>query len=114
MDKITTNDQEVITTLRAVVAERPDYVYTNPFPDDAGTCRYVHGDTPGCLVGHVLHRLGVPLEELSRHEGKNACSVAADLLDGISSDASWAIEHAQFRQDLGDTWAEALKAAGQA
>lgn len=114
MDKIITTDDEVMATLRAVVAERPDYVYEAPEEDG---CVYVADGTPSCLVGHVLHRLGVSLEALSvldMNGGLAAWRAVPGVLDGVSGstvDRLWA---AQTAQDNGDTWGEALEYADRA
>lgn len=77
---ITATDEQVIDVMRAVVAEvGPGFVYERPAPSDTygDVCMYVHTDDagnprPGCIVGHVLHRLGVPLDVLASHEKNGA------------------------------------------
>jgi hypothetical protein len=105
-------DEKIMATLREVVAERPEFIYQKP-PASEGhiaVCRYVHGDVPGCLIGHVLHRLGVSLETLSVHEGQPAQYLAGTL--DIGGDAvRWALGAAQEAQDGGSTWHEALACA---
>lgn len=119
MEKITVSEADVINTLQTVVDERPDYVYARPahMPDALGLCRYVHtaeGDpetrTPGCLVGQVLDRLGVPLEELERNEGAGAISVVPKFID-TTSRAVEILADAQNYQDGGDSWSESLSIA---
>lgn len=115
---------QVLETLKAVVAERPDYVYEAPahqvHMDPEGlinsTCFYVHADEdgsnerPGCLVGEVLHRLGVPLAELAEHEGNGASQVARVF--GVDDrDALTVLDEAQCHQDQGVAWGRALEAA---
>lgn len=115
MEKITVSEADVIATLRAVVAERPNYVYQKPaHMDDEYSCLYVHTDaddeekrTPGCVVGHVLNRLGVPLDELEKREGKAAFRVVPDLAD-MPEGAVDALSRAQSSQDDSDTWSMAL------
>lgn len=119
MNKITTANETVLATLREVVAESPDYVYSNPVPSDERpdpdmSCMYVHGDVPGCLIGHVLHRLGVPLGELAKREGGAAYIVADDFLRGVSGGVLSRLDFAQGAQDSGKTWRDALIAAGVA
>ncbi|MGW9170138.1 hypothetical protein [Streptomyces decoyicus] len=124
-EKISVSEEQVLSTLREVVAERPDYVYSRPehFPQDSSSlnpaeqtdCLYVHpgkdeSATPGCVVGQVLHRLGVPLEELSLYEGDDAASVTSAVLDTASS-VYWVLFAAQWEQDSGETWGAALAAA---
>jgi hypothetical protein len=107
-----TAEQFRITT-REVVAERPEYVYTIPETDDPGEdfCKYVHGDEPGCVIGHVCHRLGVPLDELAKREGQAAADVVAQVL-GITSPSVLAFAgDLQWRQDCGEPWGVALARA---
>ncbi|MER6485724.1 hypothetical protein ABT264_19475 [Streptomyces virginiae] len=119
MDPITVTTDEVMTTLRAVVAERPEYVYRKPSDVDNtwDACLYVHPagggreeEAPGCVVGTVLHRLGVPLAELAMREGTAAYSVVHELLD-VPDEAQAALQYAQTQQDGGSTWSRALQAA---
>ncbi|MGW9170130.1 hypothetical protein [Streptomyces decoyicus] len=106
-----------MNTLRAVVAEKPGFVYEPPDGPDGG-CMYVHEDehgrqVPGCLVGHVYNRLGASLDALSLNEGHGPSFVASDpavRLD-LSFRALHALAEAQKSQDMGDTWSEALGAA---
>lgn len=117
-DLITVSDSMAIATLRDVVAERPEYIYEPPSGATAGAtaamCFYVHhidsGPVPGCLVGTVLHRLGVPLDKLAELEGCGAY-VVAGMTAYMSNDARCALARAQDAQDDGATWAVALAAA---
>lgn len=116
MEKIQTTDEAVMETLRAVVAERPDYVYDSEAVDENGVpmCVYVADGAPSCLVGHVLHRLGVPLDALSVFDesgGKDAQLVVRRVLDGTSGATAHRLWAAQSAQDNGETWGEALEAA---
>jgi hypothetical protein len=115
-------DEQLMDTLRAVVAEAPDKVYARPehmLKVGGTTCYYVHTDTDGapdecgCVVGHVLNRLGVPLDVLTEHEGRSAHKVLHGL--GIGSwKGQTALRYAQGRQDAGGTWASALADAERA
>jgi hypothetical protein len=118
-DHIALSDDQIMTTLREVVAERPDYVYAAPEHQvDPGNISrfYVHVDEdggnerPGCLVSVVLNRLGVPLEDLARREGNGAYTVARSLA-GVSTRIASALSEAQDAQDSGATWACALERA---
>lgn len=102
-------DEQVMTTLREVVAENPDYVYESPDRTADIPCLYVHDDKPGCLVGHVLNRLGVELEDLSEYEGSDADKFVRPGF--VSERAGRVLQHAQFEQDRGDAWRYALDAA---
>jgi hypothetical protein len=109
MEPVNVTAEKVLETLREVVAERPDYVYEAPEGYTAGagvTCFYVHGDVPGCVVGHVLNRLGVPLSDLALVEGRGAYKVADWFLNITDPDGAVDVEHVlyavQMRQDRGD------------
>lgn len=118
MDGIT--DKTVMTTLREVVAERPDFVYKaqTTYSDDDATpmCGYVHTNENGakvcgCLVGHVLNRLGVPLDTLAEYEGKGAEYVVEGLDLNLSRQTARVLWIAQDEQDRGKPWGEALAKA---
>ncbi|MFF5471025.1 hypothetical protein [Streptomyces achromogenes] len=107
--------------LNEAVAEKgADYVYTTPdgkqgTPEYQPTCLYVHGDKPGCIVGHALHRAGVSLSLLLEEEQDDASSVLRSLAqlgvlsytDGVSQ----LLYEAQQRQDHGTSWGEAVQQA---
>lgn len=92
-----------------------DYVYPEShkrqFPNqDQATCVYVHEGKPSCLVGQILHRHGVSLEELALRENIGGFSVTeatTETEDYVSSFMS----NMQWRQDEGWTWGEALAEA---
>jgi hypothetical protein len=109
---------KVMDTLRTVVAERPDYVYEAPeeLVTDGASCFYVHGDAPGCLVGQVLNRLGVPLTDMERYEGTGAYSLLPHVVEltgdpDAADDVATALTEAQYQQDQGVTWSKALELA---
>lgn len=118
MDGIT--DKTVMTTLREVVAERPDFVYKaqTTYSDDDATpmCGYVHtnengAQIPGCLVGHVLAKLGIPLDTLADFEGRGAHTVVRGLDLNLSQQTERVLWIAQVEQDSGKPWGEALAEA---
>lgn len=112
----------VIEVLTEIVDEfGEDHRYVNPDGVAAASgvdCMYVHGDKPGCIAGHALHRLGVPLEAMARIESETVCRTnmeligvrITDLEDGYEDEAS-PLYAAQAAQDRGETWGEALSAA---
>jgi hypothetical protein len=118
VERIKLSETQIMDTLREVVAERPEHVYESPEHMRNGyeTCFYVHVDSegndpqPGCLVGVVLHRLGVPLEQLAKREGSGACVVVSALVE-TTSDVANALDVAQSAQDCEKTWAQALASA---
>lgn len=74
------------------------------------SCAYLtHDDKPSCIVGHVMHRLGVSHEVLRREEG-STCRVFGDELDRAAIEVLLA---AQQMQDHYHTWGEALDVARQ-
>jgi porphobilinogen deaminase len=118
-DLSTVTDAELVDTLRAVIAEDPDHVYTVPeHMQDGKACYYVHEAhdnpddlTPGCVVGVVLDRFGVPLDVLHEREGENAATVLRKFFPKIRNETTDLFTYCQNRQDRGDTWAAALKYA---
>ncbi|MFD9205936.1 hypothetical protein ACFVZM_06610 [Streptomyces sioyaensis] len=117
MARITVDEETVLQTLRDVVAERPEYVYEAPehmrVMTTPASCFYVHtaeddADTCGCVVGHVLNRLGVPLEEMKRYEGSSAYDMVDELIN-TSESAILAMDAAQRYQDSGTPWGETLR-----
>lgn len=111
---IEVSDEDVLETLREVVAGREEFVYETPGND--GRCYYVHysadgNKAPGCLVGHVLHRLGGSLTgmESAEFEEPSGASSAAGIQLTYRSELALAM--AQEAQDSGLPWGEALSEA---
>ena len=99
--------------LDKAIAERgADYVY-NPPEEMAsqGQCYYVHGDQPGCIVGHVLNLFGVSLETLSTVEGNDAFYAIRKLLPSTSEVVREFLTDIQHNQDNGMRWGEAVNEA---
>jgi hypothetical protein len=111
---------EVLSALREVVGERPDHTYLALSDlSDLGACRYTLNGSPSCLVGHVLHRVGVPIETLEEFDLLASASMQA-LVDGapgqdsalvMEDDLAWALMAAQEAQDAGRRWGDALDCA---
>lgn len=112
-------DDLIIDTIKEVVAEKPDHVYTTPdHMKDGAACYYAHTDpeagdvlTPGCVVGAALHRLGVPLETLREYESMNAWYVLRHLAPGTTDVGRNFASDVQGNQDDGETWGAALALA---
>ena len=110
---MTTEVEQVLTILDQVVAEfGHDYVYQPPGPGDFA-CLYVHGKLwyrkPGCLVGQVLHRMGVPLRELAKND-KNNVAVTSNSFSVpivLHDDTKKVLAEAQRTQDNDQTWGQA-------
>ena len=89
-----------------------EYVY--PPAKVGSACTYVKGGAPSCLVGHILHEIGVPLERLRKADV--ACfgtSQGADMLtlhlrdEGVvqfTTEARRFLVELQSLQDGGETW----------
>lgn len=107
-------DEVILSTLREVVAERPEYTYSAPDymaeDEGGGRCFYVHKDengnpvSAGCVIGVVLHRLGVPLEWMEQLEGHPASSLLGRLLPHLSERTVLALGMVQGNQDNGNAW----------
>lgn len=102
-------NEDLLRTLREVAAEQPEKVYKSP-AGAGGSCFYVHGNEPGCIVGHALHRLGVPLETLKEHESDAARAPLNDLFPEVTEGAMDLVDSVQYLQDRGEPWGEAIKA----
>ncbi|MFI2031379.1 hypothetical protein [Streptomyces buecherae] len=115
---MTITDDTLMKTLRQVVAENPAHVYEGPeYSERDDDCLYVHRDEagaiegPGCVMGHVLHRLGIPLEDLAQYEGLAIACVVGRLTSGISQGTEEILRRVQTLQDEGSSWAEAYELA---
>lgn len=108
-------EKNIIRTLEQVVAERPDYVYRPA--DVAGHCMYVHKDpltgerTPGCVMGHVMHRMGVPFEKIMGLEGTAAAGALTQVFGTLSWETRFLVNEVQGRQDKSTPWGQALAEA---
>jgi hypothetical protein len=123
---IQTTLETIIRTAKDVVAESPDYTYEYPahLPraesiNSMSYCMYVHGDKPGCIVGHIMNRLGVSLDTLDVEEHNGARAVFKrhfKIADGVEfQEAASFLEVLQNQQDGASsagaeraTWADAL------
>ncbi|MEU5577803.1 hypothetical protein ABZ791_10620 [Streptomyces huasconensis] len=108
-------DSQVLSALRQIAAESPEKVYEAPgnMRDGWDTCYYVHRDedgteSPGCIVGQVLHRLGVPLADLKGVETLGAITVVQRITEGVSDGVAVFLREVQRKQDRGYAWGEAV------
>lgn len=74
-----TLDQVQGAAALAVEEKGPEHVYDRGNLGGHGDCFYVHEDGPGCIVGNILHRLGVPLELMIADEGMKASALLTSL-----------------------------------
>lgn len=103
------SDDELLATLDGLVADFGT--------DHHASCTYVMEDGPECIVGHVLHRLGVPLEALDRMEGDAFGQGDNSLWSAyvqMDEKQRHALRIAQVRQDTGSNWGTAVEAARSA
>ena len=113
----------VLTTAREVIAERgKDYVYPadkrirrEETMDGQGMCRYWHEEdnTAGCIVGTILHRLGVGAQTLSTYEGSSSNAIVDRVMPSLSVAARRFLSNAQMTQDRGATWQQAIEGAAE-
>ncbi|MCY0941891.1 hypothetical protein [Streptomyces antarcticus] len=111
--------KDTLAALKEVVKESPDTVYRAPEhmdPEGTGMCFYVHVDESGaptgagCVVGKVLHRLGVPLDTLRKVERLSASGAFNYFGQDGDSRLSTQLTEVQYRQDQGATWEAAYTA----
>jgi hypothetical protein len=112
---IVLTDEQVLSTLRQIAEESPEKVYEAPegMRDEWGSCYYVHHnedgtESPGCIVGQVLHRLGVPLAKLKEAETLGATAAVRLTTQGVSDNVSDFLRFVQQKQDRGVTWSKAV------
>jgi hypothetical protein len=112
---IVLTDTQVLSALRQIAEENPEKVYVAPadMRDEWGSCYYVHRDdqgneSPGCIVGQVLHRLGVPLADLKEAETLGATAAVRLTTQGVSDNVSDFLRFVQQKQDRGVTWSKAV------
>jgi hypothetical protein len=107
---LTYDDHRFIQAMRDVVAERgPDFVYPNEWRrDELDGCRYVYDGRPACIIGAALARMGVPLDVLSDHEGREASFVMRRAGLDVSDLVRDAAVVTQSAQDTGVDWGRVL------
>jgi len=126
MTVITITEADARRYMAEAVAERGDlYVYQ---PNRGGWgctyCKYNDDDeavAPDCLIGTILHKAGLPLAELSSHEGETAARFfgynvpmngpvhrnGQQPMVQATQRVVTALQRAQWAQDNGETWSEA-------
>jgi hypothetical protein len=129
---------EALHLLELVVKEHgEDYVYVglphsevcgdedcgDHYDGEEATCLYMHGERPGCIVGHLFHDYigvdvpaemeNVPVGQMVRNDPRNMPGCSPFQVPGvvITPEAHHVLAHAQGVQDGGNTWGEALAAA---
>lgn len=104
---------ETVAVLRAIVNDHGfEHVYTPPGP--GGQCVYVHDGKPSCLVGHVLHRLGLalpPSEQGMSNGWLAVVSADKDHRYPFDDAAIKLLAQVQARQDGGMPWGLVVREA---
>lgn len=102
--------KEVIQVAQAT----PEYKYVGPEDERGDTeCLYVHPATPdtpecpGCIMGVVLHNLGIPLDVLRNYEYIRIPRVLTDFVESNPHVVMWAAD-IQKQQDCGYSWGDAV------
>lgn len=102
-----------IKLLREIVDEHGrDHRYSRK--GGGGRCRYEYDGAPACLIGHVLHRAGLPVAELARMDvapvfaSTEISEVVLPLAVDMTDTARVVLGAAQLAQDHGETWGQAL------
>lgn len=119
---------EALDALKQAVDERGEtFRYTDRYPtEDYGSgCTYVVNESPACLAGAALDKLGVPLDALKALDlasgGVGSTTIASEAAERVlrsfdiemSGQAARALRTAQAAQDYGQDWGSALNAAEQ-
>lgn len=111
MEITTLTAERSLELLEEVVTEAgEDYVYSFNYGYQ-GTCVYVSDGKPACLVGRVLAKHGVPVQELAAWD--NLANIGASAIDQVNApfitdEALKILLTAQLTQDDGATWGQAL------
>lgn len=117
-DKI--DGKALISAVRELAAERPDFVYPAREIHAGPLCYYTTEEGAGdCIIGCAMERIGQPLPTQPRNGNSNC-----DLLNGPVSEPSWerALDNitefefgwlwrVQSKQDSGKSWSTAVREA---
>lgn len=106
------NIETVVNAADAIVAEVGDE-YRYEFLDGTTACKYVLNDQPACLVARILHRIGMPIEQLQYWDADRmpAFKMNSHAKAITNPDVFAFLASAQDEQDDGETWADAIKVA---
>lgn len=101
--------EEVDAAIEEVVAEAGEgYIYDGWKEQCLYGVRTVEGTIPSCLVGRVVHRLDHEGFYLLR-ESSTFSSQPDTIVTRFTDDCVWALQQAQWAQDHGWTWGNALR-----
>lgn len=107
-DTIHIDRSRALALAREVVAEYGEN-FRYRWPGEKTQCVYAYDGAPSCLVGHVLHRAGVTVDEL--HDMAGAIGEADDNLPGrvhLDDDANRLLRLMQGHQDGRIPWGQAV------
>ncbi len=108
---------EVITEMRKIATERPDFVYVEQPMNEperrTSGCSYVSASVglsegEGCIVGQALQRLGFDKAALQPFDG-HVASAALTGLGVTHGEGDYWIDKVQSKQDTGSSWGEAVR-----
>lgn len=104
--------QQLISSVRAHAAEKPDFIYESPEGD---SCVYVYAGCPSCLIGQALFDLGLIDASYEYHPCNCGGSNEIFYELGLELDASEAIwlRFVQYLQDTKHPWSECVALADQ-
>lgn len=114
-------DETLSALMEIALAAPMGYVYVNPTGDRAGetaaliNCYYFDYETdePSCIIGHLLHKLGITLERdrNSMYAGSILDYLRSEGLLTVSDKARDLILYTQSAQDRGVPWVKAVQDA---
>ena len=106
--------QDMAQLIHNIADKTPTFIYQTPEEDYGELCRYKHGpEEPGCLIGHVLHELGL----LDYTEEGYAADTVLRIINKeqqtyfFTEEATDIACEVQRIQDSGQTWGSAATAA---
>lgn len=110
---------QILEIIREIVEEvGPDFVYEKrPTPPNytsrmhSEVCLYIYENRPDCIVGKILHRLGVSIEDLQRMEGQSPVALRKYVDSesiGIDFSMTDSLSNIQACQDRGTPYGEVL------
>lgn len=118
-----TGGQAVALLRKVVFGKGPEYVYPRQVTRGFTVCHNFRDSKPSCIVGHVLHELGLTFElaEELGIDGIAGAQVAMNVLDHeedfdwrFSREANHVLITAQSFQDAGAPWGVSLEHAERA
>ena len=113
--------EEAISWLEKAVAERGgDFVSQSrpvggPAEEIRGPyCVYVWENKPDCMIGVALHLAGWRIAELEARNDLDILDLTKFFQDRLSEEAARIFNVAQYSQDTGRAWGQALEDAKEA